>query len=325
MEKSEAELNALKARMTDKQRKDMADIVAAEVKRRDAMREVANSRYVKVPYNRSQVKNSTISGGLATEDLGAVYSEVNNKMKDRRIKQIDVDLESVRESRKVNSATSKVLSGARSKTVRNLLLMIVVAGLAVAKILTTTAATSFNQTASNPDLISADSSARAMLSAATDSEASPAVAQIVNSTRNVSWSEADKQVLSELDERRVELEKRKQLLDQREAEFKAQTQAMSERLAELRSLSTRIVTVRKERDSQYESRLEQLANVYGSMAPNEAAPLMARLDEDTALALLKRMPGKRMGQILSLMDQERAVQLTKILTDKTKLDESAAQ
>ena len=44
-----------------------------------------------------------------------------------------------------------------------------------------------------------------------------------------------------------------------------------------------------------------------SMAPNEAAPLIAKLDEKTALALLKKLPSKRMGQVLSAMDPDKAV------------------
>ena len=134
--------------------------------------------------------------------------------------------------------------------------------------------------------------------------------------RVVGWSMAEKQVLTELDARRVELERKRQLLDEREADLKQQSAALQERVAELRTLSAQVNQVRKESDTEYESRMEQLASVYVSMAPNEAAPLMAKLDDQIALALLKRMPGKRMGQILSVMDQDRAVLLTKILTDR---------
>jgi flagellar motility protein MotE (MotC chaperone) len=55
------------------------------------------------------------------------------------------------------------------------------------------------------------------------------------------------------------------------------------------------------------------------MAPKEAAILIAKLEPEIALSLLERMPGKRMGQILSLMDPARAIELTKGLSDKKQL------
>jgi flagellar motility protein MotE (MotC chaperone) len=136
---------------------------------------------------------------------------------------------------------------------------------------------------------------------------------------NGSLTEAEKRVLLSLDDRRVELERRKASLDKKEAEIKKQTRVLAERMAELRSLTARLAEVREEKDRKYDVRMEQLAGVYGSMAPNEAAPLIAKLDEKIALALLQRMTGKRMGQILSVMDPEQAVALTKSLTDRQKL------
>lgn len=133
------------------------------------------------------------------------------------------------------------------------------------------------------------------------------------------WSEVEKQLLTQLDSRRVELEKRRHALDEREAELQSKETALSSRLAELRSLTRKLSSKRKQQNHRYEARLEQLANVYGSMPPNEAAPLIAQLDDKIALALLERMPGKRMGQILSMMQQKRAVGLTVMLTERGSL------
>ena len=52
------------------------------------------------------------------------------------------------------------------------------------------------------------------------------------------------------------------------------------------------------------------------MAPTEAAPLIAKLDDEIGLTLLERMPEKRLGQILSSMNQDRAIELTKRLTER---------
>ena len=123
----------------------------------------------------------------------------------------------------------------------------------------------------------------------------------------------------QLDNRRVELEKRKQILDQKEGEIQQQAQLVSEKVAELKSLITKLSTIRKEKDHKYNARMEQLASVYSAMTPQESANLIAKLDNDIGLALLERMPGKRMAQILGVMDQNRALELTKHLTDKKKL------
>ena len=127
---------------------------------------------------------------------------------------------------------------------------------------------------------------------------------------------SEAKILTELDGRRVELERRKGQLDKREAELAVQSQALNERMAELKGLVTRLSDVRHEKDQQYDARMEQLANVYGAMDPKEAAPLISKLDLDIAIPLLERLPGKRMGQILAMMDKDRAIELTKRLTAK---------
>ena len=150
----------------------------------------------------------------------------------------------------------------------------------------------------------------------TDTAAKPetdAVATAVNSLR-LSGA-APETVLADLDARRVELENRRAALDRREAELQGQFSALNERLAELRGLTNRLSEVRKERDAQHETRMEQLANVYGAMAPAEAAPLIAKMEDGIALGLLERMAGKRMGQVLAVMDKDRAIELTKLLSD----------
>jgi flagellar motility protein MotE (MotC chaperone) len=127
---------------------------------------------------------------------------------------------------------------------------------------------------------------------------------------------SERELVADLDARRVELEKRKEGLDRREEELKAQADALTERLAELRGLTARLGEVRKTEDSRKQSKFDQLANVYTAMAPNEAATLLSRLEPSITIDLLERMPEKRIGQILGLMDRERAVELTRLLTER---------
>lgn len=322
-------IDELKARMTEDQRRDMAEIVANEVKRREGMKTQAKS-YGPRPAARSQVRSSKMSNALPADALGEMYADVKNTVSDMRKKQIDQQLAETRAlaSRRVMparggaNAYSKLLNG---KT----LLVLGVVTLGVLKM--GFASGAFASKTETAPVAAIDTLQTATVIDApkeiAPTQAAPIAPIAMNDTPRVagSWTTSEKQVLTELDARRVDLERRRQELDRRESEIEAQGQALAERIAELRTLVTKVSQVRKEKDNQYEARLEQLANVYGSMAPNEAAPLVSKLDEETSLALLKRMPGKRMGQILSLMDSERAVHLTQLLSEKGTLDEVPAR
>lgn len=320
-------LDELKARMTEEQRRDMAEIVANEVKRRESMKQAQGGAR---PAQKSGVRSSRISRGLGAEGLGEVYGEIQDRVKELRMKELDDKLAQAKTiSRQVPRPARSGKGRIALFSPRNLLILGIVT-LGILKIAlgakgpsTGSAKTEAPAVAAIEQPVSETPAAASPVAQAKLESAAPALAPIADGAdrRLVGWSVAEKQVLTELDARRVELERRRQELDQREEDIKNQAQALAERLAELKSLSTRVSQVRKERDNQYEARLEQLANVYGSMAPNEAAPLVGKLDEETALALLKRMPGKRMGQVLSAMDPERAVELTKVLSDKNKLEE----
>lgn len=121
-------------------------------------------------------------------------------------------------------------------------------------------------------------------------------------------------VLKSLDQRRVELEQREQELADNEADLEMQKGQFAIRMTELRELSGRLRAEREKGEKKRDTQLDQLANVYGSMNPKEASVLIEQLDLPIALALLERMPEKRIGQILSLMTPEQALEITKHLS-----------
>lgn len=128
------------------------------------------------------------------------------------------------------------------------------------------------------------------------------------------WSKQEVEVLKGLDARRVELEERGQRLEKREQEFALQERELVVRLTELKDLTERLKLEREKSDKKKNTQLDQLANVYGSMNPPEAAHLLEQLDIHVALSLVERMPEKRIGQILSLMEASRALELTNLLS-----------
>ena len=130
------------------------------------------------------------------------------------------------------------------------------------------------------------------------------------------WSKEEAKILTGLDARRVELEERSTRLEQRESDFTARERELAIRLTELKELSEKLKIEREKGDKQRSTQLDQLANVYGSMNPPEAAHLLEQLDIQVSLSLIERMPEKRIGQILSLMSPQRALELTNLLSQR---------
>ena len=86
-------------------------------------------------------------------------------------------------------------------------------------------------------------------------------------------------------------------------------------LAELRELTQRLKTNREGVDQKRNMQVEQLAKIYSAMSPEESAKLMEELDITIALGLMSKMSEKRIGQILSLMDKEKALKMSKMLVN----------
>lgn len=129
-------------------------------------------------------------------------------------------------------------------------------------------------------------------------------------------SREEVKILTTLDSRRAELEERAEKLDERQADLDRREREMAVRLTQLKELTDKLASERDKNEKKKNAQLEQLANVYGSMNPPEAAALIEQLDVTIALSLIERMPEKRIGQILALMRPERALSITKMLSAK---------
>ena len=337
----EMELESLKETMSESQIRDMAEIVAAEVRRREELKGSMLKPSGARPVDKSGVRNSRLGQGLPAEAVGEMYQDLNKRLagiRQRKIEEKTAQLESLRRSVGTGASAARPKSELTGRlrsiklptiSSKQFLVLFAVLTLGGLKIAVHTSA-DHKPEGNNAPLgmlgmpeggNSEISPAESIQQRTANTAPSSSVGEIapIAPKANGQWSESEKQVLLELDARRVELEKRREGLDRREAEIRSQSLALADRLGELKSLTMRLNQVRQERNVQYDSRMEQLANVYGSMAPNEAAPLIGRLDDQTALAILKKLPTKRMGQILSTMDADRAVRLTKSLTDGSQI------
>ena len=130
-------------------------------------------------------------------------------------------------------------------------------------------------------------------------------------------SREEVKILTALDGRRAELEERSKQLDDRQSDIEKRDREFAVRLTQLRELTEKLSNQREQNDKKRSSQLEQLANVYSSMNPPEAAALIEQLDISIAIGLLERMPEKRIGQILALMNSEKALQITRLLSART--------
>ena len=130
------------------------------------------------------------------------------------------------------------------------------------------------------------------------------------------YSEDEIVILKSLDERRVAVEERGKKLDNREDELEKKDREFAARLTQLRELTNQLKIEREKSDKKQSSQLNQLASVYSSMGPKEAAQLLEQLDITISLSLIERMPEKRMAQLLSLMTPERALSLTQMLSKR---------
>jgi flagellar motility protein MotE (MotC chaperone) len=128
------------------------------------------------------------------------------------------------------------------------------------------------------------------------------------------FSKDEVAILKSLDARRVELEKRKEKLEVEENRFKKMDREYAARLTELRTINQKLKEDRAKSNRQQDAKLDQLANVYGSMNPKNAAELIEQLDIEIAKRLIERMPEKRMAQILAMMSPDRALTITRMLS-----------
>jgi flagellar motility protein MotE (MotC chaperone) len=341
-DEDEKELLKLKDGMTEQQRSDMAEIIQNELKRREAIsKKGAQSRLMS---SKSALKPSRLSTNLSHEDLGDIYSSSDKNIQQLRVQSLEKRLQEAKREvmrlgaagksqakkrKKESSSDTRVFPAMTNKLPA---VVVVVLLLTLGVLRYSKGANPLEGMfsgylpASNPSsrasLSTSDSRQISAESTYVGDQAVDAESDTGSKNRHLAFeasSPIERGILMQLDQRRVELEKRRKILDGKEKELLQQTQLVAEKVTELKSLISKLSALRKEKDHKYNARMEQLASVYSAMAPHESASLIGKLDNEVGLALLERMPGKRMAQILGVMDQNRALELTRHLTDKKKL------
>lgn len=148
------------------------------------------------------------------------------------------------------------------------------------------------------------------------SAANPAAGQAqTNAAPNV---DSNKPVSTELSQFE-NLRQRKEQLDQREkelaaleAELQKQKVELDKKIAELQDLRGQISDILKNRVELDQQKVDKLVDLYSNMKPQQAAAVIATINEDLAVQILAKMKKKNAAAIMNLLPAEKA----KVLSEK---------
>jgi flagellar motility protein MotE (MotC chaperone) len=131
------------------------------------------------------------------------------------------------------------------------------------------------------------------------------------------FSTTEVQMLTELDTRRVALDRREQALALREKLVDLLEQRLNGRVTELQTLKAELERLLKSLSGKDDGELAQLAGMYGAMKPAVAAGVLNRLDNAIVLDVLTRMPAKKSAKIMESLEPAKARVLSEMLAEKT--------
>ncbi|MCB9025918.1 MAG: hypothetical protein H6625_06345 [Bdellovibrionaceae bacterium] len=123
-------------------------------------------------------------------------------------------------------------------------------------------------------------------------------------------SSEDIRHFSRLTERKKELDQRENELNELERELHEQRKEIEVRIRKLEEIREQIGKVLKEKVQVDEERVAKLVEFYSNMKPQNAAKIVATLNEDLAVEILGRMKKKNAAEILNLLKSDKAQVLT---------------
>jgi len=137
----------------------------------------------------------------------------------------------------------------------------------------------------------------------------------------VDLSDAKKDVIGDMAERRVRLDGLEKELKAREALLKAAEQELDRKYKELTKLKEEIEGLLKQQSEEEKNRVMSLVKVYENMKPKDAARIFDTLDIDILVDVMGNMSERKMSPILAAMNPERARTVTIMLAEQKQLPE----
>ena len=106
------------------------------------------------------------------------------------------------------------------------------------------------------------------------------------------------------------LAREREKLEERKKELKRLEEEVDKKLEQLNQLRQNVEKLLAEKDAVEQKRVQELAKVYEKMTADKAATVLATVDQELAIAVLKLMKTKAAAKILNSMDREKAAKLT---------------
>jgi flagellar motility protein MotE (MotC chaperone) len=141
------------------------------------------------------------------------------------------------------------------------------------------------------------------------SETTPSAGGEINQNLN-SAKEENQSYFGKLNDRKKELDVREKELNELEAELQKQRDEVEARIRKLEEIRAQIGQVLKDKVEVDEERVKKLVEFYSDMKPQNAAQIIATLNEDLAVEILGRMKKKNAADILNLLKADKAQVLT---------------
>ncbi len=133
------------------------------------------------------------------------------------------------------------------------------------------------------------------------------------------FSQATRDVLENMADRRKGLDVRERELATREALLRAAEQELERKFEEMSNLRSEIEGLLEQQSEEEIARIQSLVKIYEGMKPKEAARIFDTLDLDVLTSVLSRMSERRLSPILANMDPERARTVTILLAQEKQL------
>lgn len=121
-------------------------------------------------------------------------------------------------------------------------------------------------------------------------------------------------VLAELRTKQTQLERRERELDDRERHVTELEAAASAQLDEASALAAQVEErMNAWQQTQGDKAIARLARIYGSMAPQAAAPLLEALELELATRIVAKMKPEKSSALLPFVSEERALAMSRLV------------
>lgn len=136
-------------------------------------------------------------------------------------------------------------------------------------------------------------------------------------------SAADVDIMNSMEDRDAKYEAWEGELKMRERMLEVAEGKVESKIAELRELESTLRSLVEVQSEKEESDLARLVKVYETMKPQDSAPILQRLDEDTQLAIAARMKEAKLAAIFAKMEDDTPQKLTVRLMERSEMPEGS--